>query len=256
MKLLFTKILISFFCLSFTVSYSQEYNQTDAQGRKQGKWVKVYEGTKKLKYQGTFKDGVPTGLFVFYYKNGKVKAKNKYFNNGKDSYASTYHENGKLMSMGKYINQKKDSAWVFLDQWGNYIAKDYYKNGKKHGKCILFYAYNPDIDAGQPHLLEVGFYSNGELDGEYTKYYRNGKKMMSGNYVLGEKEGKFTTYYSTGKKKTDIHYKHGIKNGYTLNYDPNERLLSKQYYRNGYLLEGKKLEEYLKRKRERARSKK
>ncbi len=255
MKSILRYILLVFTSLLFSFSYSQEFNKTDSQGRKHGKWYKTYEGTKKIRYSGTFKNGVPTGLFLFYYENGKIKAKNNYFNKGKDSYASTYHKNGKLMSMGKYVDQKKDSVWVFLDQWGNYISRDTYKKGKKHGKCVLFYAYNPKIDEGQPNLLEVTFYNHGEKDGEYTKYYKNGKKMIHGNYVLNEKEGKFTTYYSTGKKKTEIHYKHGIKNGYTLNYDGNEEVTSKQFYKNGYLLEGKILKDYLERKRNKAKKK-
>ena len=252
MKLILRYSLLAIACVLFSYSYSQEYNQIDAQGKKQGKWFKIYEGTKKIKYQGEFKDDIPVGKFVFYYENGNIKARNSYFNNGKDSYASTYHENGKLMSTGKYVNQKKDSVWSFLDQYGNYISRDSYKNGEKHGKCVLFYAFNPELDEGQPNLLEVVVYFNGEKEGEYTKYYRNGKKMVQGNYALNEKEGKFTTYYSSGKKKTVIHYKHGIKNGYKLNYDGNEEETSKQFYRNGYLLEGKQLESYLERKRKRA----
>ncbi len=233
---------------------AQEVNKKDAQGRKQGSWVAFYEGTTDVKYQGEFKNDIPVGKFIFFYENGKVRAKNTYLNNGKDSYVSMYHKNGKLMSMGKYLNEKKDSVWVFLDEHGNYLSQEHYKEGKRHGKSTTFYAFNPKIDQGQPNLLEVAMYVKGEKEGEYLKYYRNGKYMVQGNYSSGVLEGKRTTFYSTGKKKTEVHFKKGVKNGYTINYDGNEEVTSKQFYKNGYELKGKVLEDYLKRKRERSKN--
>ncbi len=253
MKTKLTLLLVLFFGFISLPSLAQEYNKTDSEGRKQGKWIKTYEGKKDILYKGSFKDDRPVGLFVFYYENGKVKAKNTYFNDGYNSYASTYHENGKLMSTGKYVNQKKDSTWVYLDQYGNYISKDTYQNGKKHGRCIVFYPFNPKIDEGRPNILETAIYVNGDRDGEYQKFFRNGKLLTEGTYSLGLFEGKVTTYYPTGNKKNETYYKHGIKNGYSINYDGNGQETSKQYYRKGHKIEGKELEDYLKRKRERAK---
>jgi len=243
-------IIVISFLFAVNSLPAQEVNRKDDQGRKQGSWVAFYEGTTDVKYQGEFKNDIPVGKFIFFYENGKVRAKNTYQNNGKDSYVSMYHENGKLMSMGKYVDEKRDSIWVFLDEHGNYLSKENYKAGKRHGKCITFYAFNPRIDAGQPDLLEVALYVNGEKEGEYLKYYRNGKYMMQGNYSSGVLEGKRTTFYSTGKKRTEVHFKKGVKNGYTINYDGNEVVTSKEYYKNGYELKGKVLEDYLKRKKE------
>lgn len=232
---------------------AQDVNKKDAQGNKQGTWIAFYDGTKNVKYRGDFINDIPVGKFIFFYENGKVKAKNTYLNKGKDSYVSMYHENGKLMSMGKYVNEQKDSVWVFLDEHGNYLSKENYKNGKRHGKCFTFYAFNPKIDQGQPNLLEVAIYIHGEKDGEYLKYYRNGKYMMQGNYSTGTLEGKRTTFYSNGKKRNEVYFKHGVKNGYMINYDSNEEVVSKHFYKNGYELKGKVLEDYLQRKRDRSR---
>lgn len=254
MRYLIKGVLILALGLFSLFSLAQEVNQTDSKGRKQGSWVAFHEGTSKAKYQGKFENDIPVGQFVFFYESGKVRAKNTYYNKGKDSYVSMYHENEKLMTMGKYVNGLKDSTWVFLDERGNYLSKEEYKGGNRHGKCITFYAFNPKIDEGQPNLLEVVNYKEGEKHGEYLKYYRNGKYMMQGNYLLGTLEGKRTTYYSTGKKRTEVHFKHGIKNGYTINYDGNEVVESKQFFKNGYELKGKVLEEYLKRKREKSRN--
>ena len=134
------------------------------------------------------------------------------------------------------------------------MSKESYKEGNRHGKCITFYAFNPKIDEGQPNLLEVALYVNGEKEGEYLKYYRNGKYMMQGNYSSDVLEGKRTTFYSSGKKRTEVYFKKGVKNGYTINYDRNEKVTSKEYYKNGYELKGKVLEDYLNRKRERSKN--
>jgi len=243
--------ILSLFMMNSSVA--QKLNKKDDQGNKQGPWIAFYDGTKNVKYRGDFINDIPVGKFIFFYENGKVKAKNTYLNKGKDSYVSMYHENGKLMSMGKYVNEQKDSVWVFLDEHGNYLSKENYKNGKRHGKCFTFYAFNPKIDQGQPNLLEVAIYIHGEKDGEYLKYYRNGKYMMQANYSTGTLEGKRTTFYSNGKKRNEVYFKHGVKNGYTINYDTNEEVVSKHFYKNGYELKGKVLEDYLQRKRDRSR---
>jgi antitoxin component YwqK of YwqJK toxin-antitoxin module len=246
-------IIVIFLGLFTGSSFAQEYNKKDAQGRKQGKWIKTYEGKKNILYKGNFKDNRPRGLFVFYYETGKVKAKNTYFNDGYNSYASTYYENGKLMSTGKYVNQKKDSTWVYLDEWGNYISKDTYRRGEKYGRCIVFYPFNPKVDEGRPKIIEIANYVNGDRDGEYQKFFRNGKLLTEGTYSLGLFEGKVTTFYATGYKKNVTYYKHGVRNGYSINYDGVGKESSKRYLRKGHEIKGKELEDYLKRKKERAK---
>ncbi|MEN8929016.1 MAG: hypothetical protein ABF242_10215 [Flavobacteriales bacterium] len=246
-----TNLFMLFLALFAGNSFAQDINKKDAQGRKQGKWIKTYEGKKEILYKGTFKDDKATGLFVFYYETGKVKAKNTYFNDGYNSYASTYYPNGKLMSTGKYVNQKKDSTWVYLDEWGNYISKDNYRRGEKHGRCIVFYPFNPKVDEGRPNVLEIANYTNGERDGDYQKFYRKGKLLTEGTYALGLFEGKVTTYYATGYKKNETYYKHGVKNGFSRIYDGVGKEKSKVYYRKGHKIEGKELEDYLKRKKAR-----
>ena len=237
------------------MAFSQTINQKDSKGRKVGKWIVKYENSSRVKYKGNFKEGKPTGLFVFYYEeSGKVKAKNTYFKNGMNSKVSTYYENGKLMSMGNYVNQVKDSTWVYMDQWGNYVSQETYKFGKKHGKCIDFYPFNPRIDGGRPQILEITMYSYGEKEGEYQKFYKNGVVLKQSKFIAGEKEGKETTYYPTGKKMTEIHYKHGVKHGFVLNYDGNEKLTSRQYFSNGYELTGKQLENHLEHKKQKAKN--
>ena len=78
MKSVLITILFSF--SAFLIS-AQSINKTNSQGKKHGDWIVKHEGTSTVKYKGRFKNGVPAGLFIFYYDNGMIKAKNKYFNN-------------------------------------------------------------------------------------------------------------------------------------------------------------------------------
>ena len=73
--------------------YSQTTNITDSDSKKQGVWKKVDE-KGNTKFEGTFVDDVPTGLFTYYYPNKKIKAKSVFFNNGKKTKTSLYNKDG------------------------------------------------------------------------------------------------------------------------------------------------------------------
>ena len=48
-----------------------DFNVTDANGLKQGRWIRVYPNGK-LYYSGSFRDGRPVGHFTFFRETGKV----------------------------------------------------------------------------------------------------------------------------------------------------------------------------------------
>ena len=79
--------------------------------------------------------------------------------------------------------------------------------------------------------------------------------MTEGTYALGLYEGKVTTFFATGYKKNETYYKHGVKNGYSINYDGIGNESSKRYFRKGYELQGKELEDYLNRRKSKAKKK-
>ncbi len=88
-------LFVAFFGLVTTA----QVNEVDDQGRKQGKWEKLYEGTRVYMYRGQFKDDIPVGKFVYFYRSQKVKAviNHNVVETGR-SVAFYYHEeNGKTM---------------------------------------------------------------------------------------------------------------------------------------------------------------
>ena len=84
-----------------------------------------------------------SGIFKFYYPEGKVKAVVNQLDSGKISYTKNYHPNGNLMAAGKYVNQKKDSTWLYYsEEEGKLSLEEHYVNtsGREYGRLIILKA--------------------------------------------------------------------------------------------------------------------
>jgi antitoxin component YwqK of YwqJK toxin-antitoxin module len=109
-------LFLTILMISFSI-HAQEFtnsniNEVDDQGRKQGDW-KTYDVNGSLKFEGSFVDGIPFGTFLFYYPEGKIKARSEMYDNGRRSRTKTFHSNGRLMAEGNYLDKKKDSSWSY-----------------------------------------------------------------------------------------------------------------------------------------------
>jgi len=98
-------------------------NQVDAQGLKQGFWVKNY-ANGQINYEGHFRDGRPAKLMTRYYDNGDVKSTFVYFDNDKACAAHIFYEDSVMMSQGLYREEKKDSIWSFYNRKGIKVADE------------------------------------------------------------------------------------------------------------------------------------
>jgi len=203
-KILFISIVI---LLVFPVhSFSQDLNQVDDLGRKQGKWLKTFPNGV-TKYEGQFRNDQPYGEFKYYYKDAKLKAVTHFSDDGIIAHTATYHENGNPMAKGKYINQQRDSTWNFYsDMDGSIVMKEDYKNGMLDGKSILFFP-------GKNQPDEITNYVQDVKEGPYLKYFPDGKIMTKGTYKNDRLEGDFNVYYDNGKTEIKGYYKNGIQIG-------------------------------------------
>ena len=112
---------------------AQPFNQTDAQGRKIGKWKKVYSNGK-IRYQGQFDKNNPQGVFKYYNSNGQLTSVLTYSKDGKSSSCKMYYVKGQLRATGYYYNQKKDSTWLYYAEVSQkIIAEENYNKGVKNG---------------------------------------------------------------------------------------------------------------------------
>ncbi|MBD3636406.1 MAG: hypothetical protein HUJ25_03615 [Crocinitomicaceae bacterium] len=228
----FLILLICIFSLS-AFAQEQDYNKTDSQGRKQGKWRQAYEDAQMYRYVGQFKDDVPYGKFVYYYKSGAVQAVVNFSEKGRVTRSKIYHESGYMMAQGKYINQKKDSIWVYYDDRGYLSYQETYENGELNGQKVYYYA---PIE-GKYRVSRYEYYRNGVLHGEFVEYHENTNIKTKGQYRDGNLHGTVTHYYQNGKVKKVIKYKYAVKHGPSAFYNSKGEQIGIKWYWEGVLAE-------------------
>lgn len=185
---------------------SQNINQTDANGQKQGTWTKTYSNGVP-RYEGQFKNNQPVGEFKYYYETGNLKAVTVFSTDGIVARTKTFHENKQPMAEGKYIKQKRDSVWLFYsDVDGKLISSETYKKGLLHGTTKTLYPETGNV-------AESIEYKNGIKDGSYKKYFPDGALMTEGTYVNDLLDGKFILYHPNGEVQVKGKYKNGRQIG-------------------------------------------
>lgn len=218
-----------------------ELNQTDENGLKQGKWMKVYSNGETA-YEVYFKDGKPIGKFKRYHENGKLSSLLNYDNEGIKADVEFYNEKGEKISQGTYTGKIKNGLWVYYNN-GIKIKEEEYKEDSLNGFQITYYEngqiydrkkYENNIQVGlwekfhpnsKPHLK--AFLVNGLMEGPLLRYYYSGEIEVRGQYKNDLKEGKWT-YYSEEGLKDYIEYKNGID----VNEDNVEKANSEEYKKN------------------------
>jgi antitoxin component YwqK of YwqJK toxin-antitoxin module len=227
-----------FFIFSLMIgvsSYAQ--TQTDAAGKKQGYWKKMDDKTKKMIYEGLFKDDKPQGVFKYYYPHDTLKAIMNFKQNGKFAYSTLFHPTGKKMAYGKYIGEDKDSAWNYYDEKGILISRENYIKGKKDG---TEYVYFPDGT-----ISEERNYKLGKMDGLFKLFYDKILIKSEGLYVDGKLEGKNAFYYPNKVSAAIGYYKNGTKSGPWLYRDKNGKITERELYKpGGKLATAKETEEF------------
>lgn len=182
------KIFFTLLTLTFVVgAAAQDSNRVDNRGRKQGLWKKYDKNI--LLYEGNFVNDVPTGVFTYYHKNGKIKSECDFISGTSKVKATLYHENGQKSGEGIFVDQIKDSVWNYYGQDGKLIKVESYRNGEKHGEWKTF-------SAQTGILLEEERFDNGRLNGPAKIFFINGDLQNLINYIDGQRNGAFESYYT------------------------------------------------------------
>ena len=243
------RYLITLIALFGSLSMIAQVNQTDAKGKKQGKWEKLYPKTSVYEYKGQFKDDKPVGTFIYYYPSSKVKAVIKHDEKTGRSTAVMYHENGLVFATGIYKNQLKDSIWDYYGPSGRQSLKETYSKDLLNGKSTIYYVpEDPNDKSVKP--AKVSNYVKGVLQGEVIEYFESGVIKSKGTYNAGKLEGVYVINHPSGKIMIQERYKKGIRHGWCATYDGNGKELGKKYFYYGRELEGKELEDKMKQLKE------
>ncbi|WP_159038616.1 toxin-antitoxin system YwqK family antitoxin [Brumimicrobium mesophilum] len=231
--------------ISFGFNSFAQINQVDAQGKKQGDWVKTYDDSDDIRYKGQFKNDKPVGKFIFYYPTGQVRSIISHDENSNRSEAFYYETTKELIAHGIYKGEKKDSVWTHFLPTGHYSFTETYKNGLLHGERITYYGReaveNPKIKL----ILRKTNFENGKPEGKFVEYFPDGIIKSEGQYLDGALNGVILKNHANGKTMIEERWKNKKKHGWWITYDESGKELGRIYYRNGVQLEGDILTKYL-----------
>lgn len=189
-----------------------DYNVVDAQGKRQGSWVRVYEdGT--IYYLGQFKSDVPTGEFHFYYETGELMSIVDHLDGKKHMHASNFYLDGTLMSEGHYrqakvageLDKVKDGTWKIYNPNGTLRVEETYDMGILHGPATRYYSNGK--------VLEQVNYAQGEKDGAWKEYFEDGRTKAEGSSTNGNFHGPVKYYHPNGVLLIQGAYVNGLKDG-------------------------------------------
>lgn len=208
-------------------AFAQDSNKVDANGKKQGIWIKHWEHTGKKKSEGAYKAGKQVGLWRYYYEQGELWIEVEFLADGITANMKMYHGNGKKAAEGLYVNQKKDGKWYYYSIDSVKIGTEQYAKGVKSGTEEAFYL------SGK--MFEVTTWDKDKKNGMWKQWFENGVTKVDGAYKNDTLEGKVIYYYPNGKKQMEGTYVKGLRSGSFLFYDTSGKMVRTLTYINGKL---------------------
>lgn len=222
-----TRFLL-FLCLSLPLALAAQtsLNQTDAKGRKQGQWRKTYaDGT--LRYEGTFKDDQPEGIFRYYTETGVLRTVMFYYDKGRKSRSKTVNAKGVVLSEGNYSGkEQKDSVWTYYNDSSQVLSREAWQAGKKHGSETVYFPQSGKV-------LEELQWKNGQKDGPWKQYFESGQVKVQGVYVAGQLQGKVSYFHPNGKPKATGIYQNNVREGTWYYFEETGALKGTEIFKNG-----------------------
>ena len=221
----------------------KDFNALDAEGRKDGRWVRVYPNGK-LYYSGTFDAGQPVGHFTFFHENGGVHSEITHEITGDlegghsgaawNASIVSYREEGTVLSRGEYTvwmgengepTQEKVGLWRAYDKSGRVRRMENYQSGVLHGEFKSFYA------DGTP--LEEGMYDKGKRQDLWTRYHPSGMRESEQTWAADRPEGVFVLYHESGAAMTRGYFRNGLEAGAWKLFLADGRVHSTVFYNRG-----------------------
>ena len=100
----------------------------------------------------------------------------------------------------------------------------------------LYYKQFTDVPfTGKVTGVEQGSIKNGERDGAWVSYHKNGQLFIKSYWKDGKKEGTWVFYRENGRLWGKNNFKNDKGEGASINYHKNGQLSSKGNWKNGEL---------------------
>lgn len=145
MKFVFTILLMATFLFSKSQSFEMvmldTINMTNADGKKQGKWVitgrnkpgTCYGSNQKIE-EGLYKDNKRIGVWTEYHCNSNIKAKMNYVNGRPSGAITFYYENGSVREEGTWVNNRWIGKYIYINDSGDMTEFVFDDKGKEVSK--------------------------------------------------------------------------------------------------------------------------
>jgi antitoxin component YwqK of YwqJK toxin-antitoxin module len=213
-------ILFLKFVLLIKISTAQSdtvFNQTDANGLRQGYWkiqMTDIKGTTYLYAIESYKNGKKDGMCIYFYPNGQKQSEINYKNDTLNGLAKYYRAYGVLQYEENFFNGVSDGFKRYYNTSGGLTEEQEYTKGYATGvynlyskkRNIIVTSYNIEgvengtrkvyADNNQRELIREFDFRNGVRVA--ARYYKNGKLV---------KEDKFN-YEDELKKDKELQSKH------------------------------------------------
>jgi antitoxin component YwqK of YwqJK toxin-antitoxin module len=196
-------------------TFGVDYNLFNASNKREGVWIRVYKSNPKVMYyKGSFKNGVPTGLFEFYNDKGLLKSTVNHIQDTTINDVVNYYADGRTFnSKGRYVGKvvarkwerQKQGKWEFFDADGRLIRFENYKDNLLNGESKVYYA-NGQVSHEMMYLED-------KMNGPFTEYTIEGKVSKKGGYKNGIYDGNIVVNYDSGKKKEEGKFANGMRDG-------------------------------------------
>ena len=207
-------------------------------GKKEG-LRKIYFENGNLSNEVYYVDDLREGKTTDYYNNGKILRVKTYKNNFGNGEFTEYYRNGQIKVKGNYKDGLRDGEFKFYSENNKYLGSVFYKNKEiikntlskedeenlstsfEFADMALFLrstthdivgATTDVYPSGKPRLY-MPYSVNGELHGDYIKFYEDGKISYKITYENGIRQGKSISYLESGKIIGETNYIDGKKEG-------------------------------------------
>lgn len=188
---------------------------------------KEYHNNGKVKLIGGFKNGLKSGIFREYDREGTLVNGFVYVNDTLISEGMVeaggvfvgewinYYRDGTPKSSGSFVDGKKDGKWIFYYENGKKEQTGQFKENVVTGNWVWYY------ENGQIKKTEF-FNRKGLLEGEQVEYDSLGNELARGEYYNGNREGAW--FYQVGDFKEVGAFLSGQPDGVWNHYYKNGRL--------------------------------
>jgi antitoxin component YwqK of YwqJK toxin-antitoxin module len=256
---------------SFRIYNNDTINYTNISGQKQGLWIYFLNDETSISQKGEYVDSKKDGVWYTYYENGNVKSLITYSKNKQNGYAIIYYEDGTVSEEGLW----KENRWTGEYKYYYESGKPAYEwnfdaEGNRSGNQKYFYEngkikIDGNWEAGKEQGIVKEYYENGNLktvcnwdegktNGSKKEYYINGQLKSEKLYAYGVPDENSTIYYAlidnTNTIDIDTIYTVIIEkdstaalftgSGFHKLYNKKQLLEQEGYFKNGYLIDGKK----------------